>query len=67
MQVKKGLFELKEAHRLAEEYDQKNKLLKEQNLVIPEKIDLDTDKFLYDLKLRFIKQYLREEILNEIK
>ena len=67
MQVKKGLFELKEARRVALEYDQKNKLLKEQNLVMPEKIDLGTDKFLYDLKLRFIKQYLREEILNEIQ
>lgn len=65
MQVKKGLFSLKEARRLAEEYDQKNKALKDSNVTVPEKVDEETIEFLNNLKVKFIKQFLKEELRNE--
>jgi hypothetical protein len=65
MQVKKGLYDLKEARRLAYEYDQKNKLLKEENIQVPEFIDQKTLEALNNLKIKFIKQFLKEELYNE--
>jgi hypothetical protein len=62
MQVKKGLYSLTEARRLAYETDQENKRLKEENIVVPEFIDQDIVNVLSDLKVRFIKQFLREEL-----
>jgi hypothetical protein len=62
MQVKKGLYSLTEARRLAYETDQENKRLKEENIVVPEFIDQDIVNALSDLKVRFIKQFLREEL-----
>lgn len=64
MQVKKGLYSLAEARRLAYETDQANKQLKEENIVVPEFIDQDIVNALNDLKVRFIKQFLREELTN---
>lgn len=64
MQVKKGLYDLKEARRLAYEYDQKNKLLKEENIQVPEFIDQKTLEALNNLKIKFIKQFLKEELYN---
>ena len=67
MQVKKGLFSLKEARRLAEEYDQKNKQLKDQNVEVPEYVDEETINFLNELKVKFIKQFLIEALKYENK
>ena len=64
MQVKKGLYDLKEARRLAYEVDQENKRLKEENTNTPEFIDQETLKALDDLKVSFIKQFLKEELLD---
>jgi predicted nucleic acid-binding protein len=64
MQVKKGLYSLAEARRLAYETDQENKRLKEENITTPEFIDQETLKALDELKVRFIKQFLREELTN---
>ena len=66
MQVKKGLYDLKEARRLALEYDQANKKLKEDNLQTPEYIDFEVEEKLNSLKVKFIKQFLKEEILESI-
>ena len=63
MQVKKGLYSLTEARRLALEYDQKNKNLKEDNIQIPEYIDFEVEEKLNNLKVKFIKQFLKEELL----
>jgi hypothetical protein len=64
MQVKKGLYSLTEARRLAYETDQANKQLKEENIAVPEFIDQDIVNALNDLKVRFIKQFLREELTH---
>lgn len=63
MQVKKGLHPLFEARRLALEYDQKNKKLKEDYLQNPEYIDFEVEEKLNNLKVKFIKQFLKEELL----
>ena len=65
MQVKKGLFTLAEAKRLAYEYDQKNKKLKEENITTPEYVDFEVEEKLNSLKYRFIKQFLKEELMYE--
>ena len=64
MQVKKGLYDLNEARRIALEIDQENKKLKEDNLQTPEIIDKETVTLLEELKIKFIKQFLKEELLN---
>ena len=63
MQVKKGLYSLAEARRLAYETDQANKQLKEENIVVPEYVDQETLKALDDLKVKFIKQFLKEVLV----
>ena len=62
MKVKKGFYDLTEARRLAYETDQENKRLKEENIAVPEFIDQGIVNALSDLKVRFIKQFLREEL-----
>ena len=36
--------------------------LKESNLLSPEQVDYETINFLEDMKIKFIKQYLIEEL-----
>ena len=62
MQVKKGLYSLTEARRLAYEIDQENKKLKEDNIQDPEYINFEVEEKLTTLKVKFIKQFLREEL-----
>mgnify|MGYP003290953129 CR=1 FL=1 len=64
MQVKKGFYSLMEARKLALEIDLENKKLKEDHLQILEFIDQETFKALDDLKVKFIRQFLKEELLN---
>lgn len=64
MKVKKGFYDLTEARRLAYETDQENKRLKEENITTPEFIDQETLKALDELKVKFIKQFLREELTH---
>ena len=65
MQVKKGLYSLAEARRLAYETDQANKKLKEDNVQTPEYIDFEVEEKLNNLKVKFIKQFLKEELSHE--
>ena len=65
LKVKKGLYDLNEARRLAYETDQANKKLKEENCQIPEAIDQQTVEALNSLKVKFIKQFLKEELSHE--
>ena len=65
MQVKKGLYDLNEARRLAYETDQANKKLKEDNVQTPEYIDFEVEEKLNNLKVKFIKQFLKEELSRE--
>lgn len=62
MRVKKGFYDLTEARRLAYETDQENKRLKEENIQVPEFIDQKTLKALDELKVKFIKQFLKESL-----
>lgn len=62
MQVKKGLYSLQEARRLAEVTDQDNKRIKEENLTKDEYIDKETEQALTDLKVKFIKKFLKESL-----
>lgn len=65
MNIKKGFFSLEEARLLAFEMDQANSLLKSSATIEPEVVDLETFKFLDTLKIKFIKQYLTEVLLND--
>ena len=65
MRVKKGLYDLNEARRLAYETDQANKKLKEVNIQSIEFINQETLDALNKLKVKFIKQFLKEELLHE--
>ena len=65
MQVKKGLYDLNEARRLAYETDQANKKLKEDSVQTPEYIDFEVEEKLNSLKVKFIKQFLKEELSHE--
>jgi hypothetical protein len=62
MQVKKGLYSLEDARRIAYETDQATKKLKDENITDVEYIDKVTESALDDLKCKFIKQYLRESL-----
>lgn len=62
MKVKKGFYDLAEARCLAYETDQGNKRLKEENITTPEFIDQETLKALDELKVKFIKQFLKESL-----
>jgi hypothetical protein len=64
MKVKKGMYSLEDARRIAYEADQENKKLKEDNLILPEFVDKDTLEALTQLKVKFIKQFLREELTH---
>ena len=60
MQVKKGLYSLEDARRIAYETDQETKRIKDENLSAEEYIDKATEQALMDLKCKFIKQFLKE-------
>ncbi len=62
MQVKKGLYSLEDARRIAYETDQATKKLKDENITDVEYIDRFIESALDDLKCKFIKQYLRESL-----
>lgn len=62
MQVKKGLYSLQEARRLAQVTDQDNKRIKDENLTAEEFIDKETEQALVDLKVKFIKKFLKESL-----
>ena len=62
MHVKKGLYSLDDARRIAFETDQETKRIKDENLTEDEYIDTATEQALMDLKCKFIKQFLRESI-----
>jgi hypothetical protein len=62
MQVKKGLYSLKEAERIAYETDQDTKRILDQHLTQEEYIDKATEKALDGLKCKFIKQFLKESL-----
>ena len=64
MQVKKGLYDLNEARRIALEVDQENKKLKDDNLQPAEVIDKEAVALLEELKVKFIKQFLTEKLLE---
>ena len=42
-----------------------NKQLKDQNIEVPEQVDEETVNFLNELKVKFIKQFLIEELSYE--
>ena len=65
MKVKKGFYDLTEARRLAYETDQENKRLKDENIQVPEYINFEVEEQLNDLKVKFIKQFLKEELSKE--
>ena len=62
MQVKKGLYSLEDARRVAYETDQATRKLKDENVTEIEYIDKNTEQALSDLKCKFIKQYLKESL-----
>lgn len=62
MQVKKGLYSLEDARRVAYETDQATKKLKDENLTEIEYIDKFTENALDELKCKFIKQFLKESL-----
>jgi hypothetical protein len=62
MQVKKGLYSLEDARRIAYETDQATKKLKDENLTDVEYVDKFIESALDALKCKFIKQYLRESL-----
>ena len=62
MQVKKGLYSLEDARRIAYETDQATKKLKDNNLTEVEYVDKLTESALDELKCKFIKQYLKESL-----
>jgi hypothetical protein len=62
MRVKKGLYSLEDARRIAYETDQATKKLKDENLTEIEYIDKFTENALDELKCKFIKQFLKESL-----
>ena len=62
MQVKKGLYSLEDARRIAYETDQDTKRIKDENLTPDEYIDRETEQALMELKCKFIKQFLKESL-----
>jgi hypothetical protein len=62
MQVKKGLYSLEDARRIAYETDQDTKRIKDENLTPDEYIDRETEQALVELKCKFIKQFLKESL-----
>ena len=62
MQVKKGLYSLEDARRIAYETDKATKKLKDENLTEFEYIDKFTENALNELKCKFIKQFLKESL-----
>jgi hypothetical protein len=62
MQVKKGLYSLEDARRIAYETDQDTKRIKDENLTSDEYIDRETEQALVELKCKFIKQFLKESL-----
>lgn len=62
MQVKKGMYSLEDARRVARETDQDTKRIKDMYLTEVEYIDKFTENALNELKCKFIKQYLRESL-----
>lgn len=62
MQVKKGLYSLGDARRIAYETDQATKKLKDENITNVEYIDKVTEGALDGLKCKFIKQFLKESL-----
>lgn len=62
MQVKKGLYSLEDARRVAYETDKATKKLKDENLTEIEYIDKFTENALDELKCKFIKQFLKESL-----
>ncbi len=65
MQVKKGLHPLFEARRVAEETDLANKKLKEENSTPTDVVNAGTLCFLNELERKFIKRFLKEEVLKD--
>ena len=62
IKVKKGLYSLEEARRIAFETDQDTKRIKTEYITENEFIDLETNQALDDLKCEFIKQFLTETL-----
>lgn len=62
MQVKKGVYSLEDARRVARETDQDTKRIKDMYLTEVEYIDKATEQTLDELKCKFIKQYLKESL-----
>jgi hypothetical protein len=62
MQVKKGIYSLEDARRVAYETDQDTKRIKDMNITEVEFVDKNTEQALNDLKCKFIKQFLRESL-----
>lgn len=62
IKVKKGLYSLEEARRIALETDQDTKRIKTEHITEDEFIDLETKQALDDLKCEFIKQFLTEAL-----
>jgi hypothetical protein len=62
MQVKKGLYSLEDARRIAYETDQATKKLKDENITDVEYVDRFIESALDDLKCKFIKQFLKESL-----
>lgn len=65
LKVKKGLLPLTEARRLAYETDQATKKLKDENMDLSEYINQKTLNELEEIKVKFIKQYLAEKLLEK--
>lgn len=62
IKVKKGLYGLDEARVKAKEGDDLNKKIKDDNLKTPEPVHPEVKTFLDDLKVKFIRRFLIEEL-----
>lgn len=62
MAVKKGSIALEDARKLAHDVDQATKELKDASLIVPEPVNSDAAKFLDNVKAKFIKRFLVDQL-----
>lgn len=62
MQVKKGSVSLEEARQLAYDVDKATRELKDASLLVPEPVKIGAFQFLEDIKAKFIKRFLIDEL-----
>lgn len=65
LSIKQGILPLEEARMLAKQVDEDTKALKNVHSTPTEEIDLDTFALLDELKVKFIRKFLTEELKHE--